>query len=152
MADGRIFTDYRPNCDTVPSGQWSEYNHRRGLQSTGVLQIQTDRSLAAMAAGHAGCVDTMVPELNKRVYTWQGGAQVVSQAVGIGTGRFYLPGQPELLNADPDVVAAATIPDSMLPGTFQPNPFLYAPAMTIPSVAGPVVPARRNRYSAPYGF
>lgn len=144
MADGRIFTDYRPNCDTV--------SNRQRLQRTGVQQIQTDRSLAAMAAGHAGCVDTMVPELNKRVYTWQGGAQVVSHTAGIGTGRFYLPGQPELLNADPDVVAAATIPDSMLPGTFQPNPFLYAPAMTVPSVAGPVVPARRNRYSAPYGF
>lgn len=145
MSDGRIFTDYRPNCNTI------EQNRRTDLQNTGLLHIQTDRSLAAMAAGHAGCVDTMVPELNKRVYSWHGGAQVVSQAAGIGTGRFYLPGQPELLNADPDVVAAATIPDSMLPGTFQPNPFLYAPMMTVPSVAGPVIPASRNRYSAPYG-
>jgi hypothetical protein len=153
MSDGRLFTNYKANCNMLPKklgGMWADYDRRMGLMNTGDLRIGTDRSLAAMSAGRAGCVDTMVPELNKRVYTWQGGVQGLAQPAGLGTGRLYLPGQPELMGADPDVVAAATIPDSMLPGTFQPNPFLYAPAMVMPSAAGPVVPAQRNRYSAPY--
>ena len=144
MADGRLFTDYRPNC-VRPTGD------RTQMIQTGAQMILTDRSLAAMSAGRVGCVDTMVPELNKRVYDWRSGVQGIAQRAGIGTGRLYLPGAPELMSADPDIVAAATIPDSMLPGTFQPNPLLYAPAMEIPVSATPVVPSVRNRYSAPYG-
>lgn len=155
MSDGRLFTNYRSSCSLLPQKQprhlWADFDRRADMLATGTLQVGTDRSLAAMSAGRAGCVDTMVPELNKRVYDWKSGVQGLAQRAGIGTGRLYLPGQPELMSADPDIVAAATIPDSMLPGTFQPNPFLYAPAMALPSTAGPVVPARHNRYSAPYG-
>lgn len=155
MSDGRLFTNYRSNCSLLPQKQprhlWGDFERRAGMLATGTLQAGTERSLAAMAAGRAGCVDTMVPELNKRVYDWRGGVQGLAQRAGVGTGRLYLPGQPELMSADPDVVAAATIPDSMLPGTFNPNPFLYAPAIAMPTASGPVVPARRNRYSAPYG-
>jgi hypothetical protein len=154
MSDGRLFTDYRSSCSHLPQklgGRWAEMDRKLQYMGTGALQIGTQRSLAAMAAGHAGCVDTMVPELNKRIYDWRGGVQALSHPAGIGTGRLYLPGRPELIGADPDIVAAATIPDAMLPGTFQPNPFLYAPTIPLPASATPVVPARQNRYSAPYG-
>jgi hypothetical protein len=154
MSDGRLFTNYRANCSLLPTklnGMWADYDRRMGLMNTGAIRVTADRSFAAMAAGRAGCVDTMVPELNKRVYDWQSGVQGLAHRAGVGTGRLYLPGQPELMSADPDIVAAATIPDSMLPGTYNPNPFLYAPALEMPSVATPVVPPRRNRYSAPYG-
>lgn len=154
MSDGRLFTNYKANCSLLPTklnGMWADYDRRMSLMNAGPMRVTMERSSAAMAAGRAGCVDTMVPELNKRVYTWQGGVQGLAQRAGVGTGRLYLPGQPELMSADPDIVAAATIPDSMLHGTFNPHPFLYAPTLEIPTVATSVVPARRNRYSAPYG-
>jgi hypothetical protein len=94
----------------------------------------------------------MVPELTKRIYTWDGGVSVLAHPVGIGAGRLYLPGRPDLATADPDVVARATIPDAMLPGTFSTNPASYV-AMSIPAEkrATAQLPAAYNRYAAPYG-
>ena len=130
--------------------------------NTGESRIATDRSTTVMRAGSVGCVDTMVPEFSKRVYAWngpatsglgmQGPVELVSQPVGLGTGRMYLPGQPGLIAGDPDALARATFPDSMMPGTFSPNPNAYMMGGVKPAtVASEVVGQARNTYSAPYG-
>ncbi len=155
MADGRLFTDYRANCVLVPQNTekpWTEHARHTLMQSTGIYTIAADRTMAAQRAGPTtgSCVDTMVPELHKRIYRWDGPmpqSVTLAQSVGIGTGRVYLPGRPDLITADPDSIAAATVPASMLPGTFMAQPALYG------SVAAPIATAGRaqNRYSAPYG-
>jgi hypothetical protein len=147
MADGRLFTDYRPNCDLLApkdGGVWADFERRAAMLKA---SSKTDRVLASMRAGSTNCVDTMVPELQKRVYQWNGPVAVgLSHAAGIGTGRLYLPTRLDLMTADPDLVAAETIPDSMLPGTYPVSGRLYgSPSMTT------TVPAKHNSYSAPYG-
>jgi hypothetical protein len=151
MADGRLFTDYRANCTLIPQNTnkpWTEYQRHTHLQSNGTFMIAAERNAAASrAASGANCVDTMVPELSKRVYRWDGLVeQGVSHAAGIGTGRMYLPGRTDLITADPDVVAAATFP--VIPGTYDVRKSLYGQTTATVATAGP---AQHNRYSAPYG-
>jgi hypothetical protein len=154
MADGRLFTNYRANCSLLPPLRgklWADYTRRDQMLQNGAVSIAADRSMLSLRAGASGCVDTMVPELRKRVYTWKGPIDMVSHPVGIGSGRMYLPGQTGLVVGDPDSLAYATIPDSMMPGTFSPNPHLYS-AAPVASMGAPVaVPAQKNRYSMPYG-
>ena len=158
MADGRLFTDYRPACDLLaaktagPRG-YGEWERKRQMIATGMEAVARDRQVAiARAASLGGCVDTMVPELTKRVYAWNGPVvQSLSQPAGLGNGRLYLPGRTDLVVADPDVVAATTFPLSMLPGSFVPVANLYGPAVGGTAPAGTVGPARPNRYSVPYG-
>ena len=123
MADGRLFTDYRANCQLLPpmrGGPWADFDRRASMLISAESRITDDRRKAVLRAGtgFASCVDTMLPEIKKRVYAWNGpvGEKLV-EPVGLGTGRFYLPGRTDLLDADPDVVAMVTIPQSMLPGT-----------------------------------
>jgi hypothetical protein len=149
MADGRLFTDYRANCflmAPLSNKVWAEYDRNDRMKRNGAAHIATDRTMTIMQAGQTGCVDTMVPELTKKTYTWQGPIEVVSHPVGIGAGRMYLPGRRDLLSADPDVVAATTFP--AMHGTFSPNTPLY---MSGPVAAMPTLPNVRNRYSAPHG-
>ena len=148
MADGRLFTDYRPNCLAEQASP--SYKTKTYLQETGALQINTDRSLTVLRAGSTGCVDTMVPELTKRVCAWDGCVTLPAHKEGIGQGRLYLWQRPELVSADPDVVAKETI-SFPLPGTFPMNPSLYiaTPLSSTPAPASKI-PAT-NRYSAPYG-
>ena len=152
MADGRLFTDYRPNCSLLAPLSlltWDDYGRKRRMVTTGEVQAASDRSLLVLRGGAQGCVDTMVPELKKRIYTWAGPAGVVTaHPVGVGTGRMYLPGRPELATADPDVLAAATFP---MPGTFVPNPQLYSAAPLQRLAANRPVAGPRNRYASPYG-
>jgi len=149
MSDGRLFTDYRPNCELAGSPSNASYDSKSHLQSMGALQIKTDRSLTVLRAGSTGCVDTMVPESTKRVCAWDGCTTLPAHAGGIGQGRLYVWQRPELAGADPDVTAAATI-SFPLPGTFPASPDLYAagPSSRSPGTVGPAKP---NRYSAPYG-
>lgn len=137
MADGRLFTDYRPNCSLLLTGG------SRQMKAGGESAMRNDRGLAVRAAGQTGVVDTMVPELYKSVYTWNGGVRAMSHPVGIGTGRLYLPGRAaELIGADPDAVAVATFPEM---GTVFPS---YVEGLE--PAHGPVSTVRRNRYSAPH--
>jgi hypothetical protein len=152
MADARIFTDYRANCKLLPplhGGTWADYDRRAVMLNGGQGRIADERRKAVLRGGSSAssCVDTMVPELKKRVYAWNGpvGEKLV-QPVGVGTGRFYLPGRLDLLDADPDVVALATIPQSMLFGTHSAAGGSYV----IPTRHA-ILPPTKNRYSGPYG-
>jgi hypothetical protein len=152
MADARLFTDYRANCTLIPQNTdklWSEHQRHVHLQSNGAYMIAADRNAAVTRASSARCVDTMVPELSKRVYRWDGPVtqtQGISHPAGVGTGRLYLPGRTDLVGADPDIVAAATFP--VIPGTFEARKSLYGQVTVAVPTAGP---AQHNRYSAPYG-
>ena len=155
MSDGRLFTDYRPNCRMLaplPKGQAIDADllRKQQMQRTGIYAIAGDRSMTVLRAGSQGCVDTMVPELSKRVCGWDGCTTLPAHSIGIGQGRLYLPGRPGLATADPDTVAAMTFP---MAGTFSANPTLYMPNNNTATVsrAQLAVPARPNRYSAPYG-
>jgi hypothetical protein len=110
--------------------------------------ISADRSTTVLRAGSVDCVDTMVPELTKRVCTWNGCKTLPAHAAGIGQGRLYLPGRQDLVAADPDLLAAATAFDH---GTFSVNPNSYIAGSPFVPSAAIAVPARPNRYSAPYG-
>ena len=148
MADGRLFTDYRGNGTLLtPLGfrPFAEFERRGTMIATGDAATAGDRSIATLRAASTGCVDTMVPELDKRVYTNRSVERLPNHAVGIGSGRFYLPkSQSGLIGGDPDYLAAATFP--AIPGVFSANPNLYVPAPA--TVTKPVGPY--NRYSAPY--
>lgn len=152
MADGRLFTDYRANCQLLPpvrGGPWADFDRRASMLISAETRITDDRRKAVLRAGtaFASCVDTMLPELKKRVYAWNGpvGEKLV-EPVGLGTGRFYLPGRTDLLDADPDIVALVTIPPSMLPGTHSSAGGSFATPMR-----HAILPPVRNRFSAPYG-
>jgi hypothetical protein len=152
MADGRLFTDYRPNCDlmpSVPAGAWGDWERNQNMMQTGLIRIQNERSMTVLRAGSLQCVDTMVPELQKRVCSWNGCTTLPGHAVGIGSGRLYLPGSPQLAGADPDRTAQATFPE--MAGTFSANPQDYVlTRIPNPPLATVRTPTMKNRYSAPY--
>jgi hypothetical protein len=148
MSDGRLFTDYRPSCSLLGP---ADFDSKQRLQETGIHMISADRSTTVMRAGTVGCVDTMVPELSKRVCTWNGCKTLPAHSAGIGQGRLYLPGRQDLVAEDTDLLAAATAFDH---GTFSANPNSYMANLSLPWTkpsAIPAIPAKLNRYSAPYG-
>ena len=147
MADGRLFTSFKGRGCSTTEGV-SSYEQRQQMIQGGLQLMQTDRAITSWMAARKGvCVDTMVPELSKRVYRWDGpvGTRLAHPA-GIGTGRLYLPGRTDLITADPDVLAAATCP--FLQGPIPPS---QATSTSIPTARAAVLPSRYNRYSAPYG-
>lgn len=152
MADGRLFTDYRRSCSLLPPvgrGPWGDWERHQSMKRNGLVYINADRGATVMRAASHGCVDTMVPELTKRVYRWDGPVEYMSQPAGIGTGRSYLPGRTELVAGDPDVLAATTFPEMI--GTFSTNIGTYTALPGKPPVPVSAAPARVNRYSVPYG-
>uniref|UniRef100_A0A6C0DRV1 Uncharacterized protein n=1 Tax=viral metagenome TaxID=1070528 RepID=A0A6C0DRV1_9ZZZZ len=120
MADGRSFTDYRPRCLQYPlrvTGQFGEHDGRQKMIQGGD-QLMTDaQTLLQKKLGpvQGSCVDTMVPELYKRVCTWRGCTTVSGHYAGIGTGRIYIPDGAAAAD-DPDGLALATLPK--VPNTF----------------------------------
>lgn len=155
MADGRLFTDYGSQCRGAQPKQGNpgfeaSFDDKQRKQQTGEILMKADRSLTVMRGGiMGGCVDTMVPELTKRVCGWDGCRTLMSHPAGIGQGRLYLPGRKDLVAGDPDVLAAATAFDF---GTFSQNPHLYVAAGVVPVSPAAVIQTRTaNRYSAPYG-
>ena len=149
MADGRLFTDYRGNCTTLAplsNDTWADFNRKQAMVKDGRHQIMADRRIAFARGASVDCVDTMVPEVANRVYTWNSASVLPTAAgsVGIGTGTLYLPTYPSLVEADPDVIASTTFP--VIPGTMKPM------TVSIPTGRPPAVTGRpRNRYAAPYG-
>jgi hypothetical protein len=120
MEDGRLFTDYRPRCLQYPlkvTGVWGEHDGRQQMiQKTDSLMEEARNMLQGKVAPVKGsCVDTMVPELYKRICTWKGCETVPGHYAGIGTGRVYVPDSANA-SEDPDGLALATIPP--MPNTF----------------------------------
>ena len=120
MEDGRLFTDYRPRCLQYPlkvTGVWGEHDGRQKMvQSTDILMDEARELLTRKVAPVKGsCVDTMVPELYKRVCTWKGCETIPGHYAGIGTGRVYVPDLAGSVD-DSDALAKATIPK--MPDTY----------------------------------
>ena len=143
MADGRLFTDYRANCQLAYGP--NTFERKEKMQKTGVHAMHGDRKRTLEIAATTGCVDTMVPELTKRVCDWNGCRTLASEPLGIGQGRLYWPGTQV---DDPDAMAARVrVPNSFLAHA---SLGLYTPAPPAYNQGVPVVPMKPNRYSAPY--
>ena len=121
MDDGRMFTDYRPRCNQYPvktAGQWGEHTGRQNMIHESDVLMEEARTLLQNKATPVkdSCVDTMVPELYKRVCTWRGCETVPGHYAGIGTGRVYIPNASGAAE-DSDGLAKATLPN--IPNTFE---------------------------------
>ena len=93
MTDGRIMTDYRPRCQqyaVAASGAFGEDARRRMIHGADELMMAA-REMNNRKNTAVSCVDTMVPELYKRVCTWKGCKVIPGNFQGIGTGRIYIP-------------------------------------------------------------
>lgn len=120
MEDGRMFTDYRPRCAQYPlklTGQFGEHEGRQKMIGGADQLMEEARHLLQKkaAAVKGSCVDTMVPELYKRVCTWKGCETIPGHYAGIGTGRIYIPNAAKAAD-DADGLSQATIPT--MPNTF----------------------------------
>jgi len=120
MEDGRLFTDYRPRCLQYPmklAGKWGEHDGRQKMiEASDTLMDEARHLLTRKVAPVKGsCVDTMIPELYKRVCTWKGCETIPGHYAGIGTGRIYVPDASNSVN-DSDTLAKATIPT--MPDTY----------------------------------
>jgi len=107
MADGRIMTDYRPRCFQYPVAAAQAFgdNEYRNRMVHGAQELMAAaRAMNNRKNTSTDCVDTMVPELYKRVCTWKGCKTVPGNFQGIGTGRIYIPsaesssGNPQALS------------------------------------------------------
>lgn len=118
MADGRVLTDYRPRCyqyPTVAAAEFGDNDVRMRMTHGADVLMQQARDLNNRKVTSLNCVDTMVPELYKRVCTWKGCKTVPGNFQGIGTGRIYIPSIYKSASA-PQALSDATIPRA--PGTF----------------------------------
>ena len=118
MADGRVMTDYRPRCyqyPTVAAAEFGDNDVRMRMTHGAEVLMQQARDLNNYKVTSQNCVDTMVPELYKRVCTWKGCKTVPGNFQGIGTGRIYVPSIYKSASA-PQALSDASIP--MAPGTF----------------------------------
>jgi hypothetical protein len=110
MGDGRTFTDYRPRCYQYPlkAAQAFGDNEYRNRMVHGADELMAAaRELNNRKTTATSCVDTMVPELYKRVCTWQGCKTIPGHHAGIGVGRVYV---PSAAGADPQLQSDVTIP------------------------------------------
>lgn len=118
MADGRLMTDYRPRCSQYPvaaAQAWGVEEYRKRMTHGADELIAAARELNNRKVTAVSCVDTMVPELYKRVCTWEGCKTIPGNFQGIGTGRIYIPSLSGSA-ADPQTLSDATIPS--MPMTF----------------------------------
>jgi hypothetical protein len=118
MSDGRMVTDYRPRCYQYPTAAAQAFgdNGVRTRMTHGAKELmEAARALNNRKATSVSCVDTMVPELYKRVCTWKGCKTVPGNFQGIGTGRIYVPSL-EGSAANPQALSDASVP--AIPLTF----------------------------------
>lgn len=121
MSDGRLLTDYRPRClqyARVASGQWGNDARQRMIHGADEL-MEIARQMNNRKVLPTSCVDTMVPELYKRVCTWKGCKTVPGHYTGIGTGRIYLP-EAEHAAKEPQYLSDISVPK--IPLTFDRQP------------------------------
>jgi hypothetical protein len=100
-------TDYRPRCFQYPVAAAQAFgdNEYRNRMVHGAQELMAAaRAMNNRKNTSTDCVDTMVPELYKRVCTWKGCKTVPGNFQGIGTGRIYIPstesssGNPQALS------------------------------------------------------
>lgn len=112
MMDGRLFTDYRPRCHqySVKAAQtWGDNAYRQRMIHGADELMEIARQMNNRKATAKTCVDTMVPELYKRVCTWQGCKVVPGNHTGIGVGRIYVP-SVESAADDPQMLSDVSVP------------------------------------------
>jgi len=122
MADGRIMTDYRPRCFQYPVAAAQAFgdNEYRNRMVHGANELMdAARQMNNRKNTAISCVDTMVPELYKRVCTWKGCKVIPGNFQGIGTGRVYIPTATGLAAA-PQQLSDRTVP--RIPGTYPRQP------------------------------
>jgi hypothetical protein len=151
MADGRIFSDYRPKCASYPvaaCGTWGDNETRKRMTHGATELMNASRSIISAKVAPSSCVDTMVPELYKRVCTWQGCKTIPGHYAGLGTGRVYVPSSA---GADPVLSSKLNVPP--IPGTFSPVSTGIPNNCYVPDVNTIVESRDRTRlYSAPRSF
>lgn len=121
MADGRLMTDYRPRCyqyAVAANGQWGTQEARQRMINGAQELMTVARDLNNRKVTPTKCVDTMVPELYKRVCTWQGCKTIPGNFQGIGVGRIYVPSASGI--TDPQALSDSTMPE--IPLTFARQP------------------------------
>lgn len=112
MLDGRLFTDYRPRCHQYPvkaAAAWGGNEYRERMVSGADELMEAARQMNNRKVTATSCVDTMVPEMYKRVCTWKGCKVVGSNPAGVGTGRIYVP-SVESAADDPQTLSDVSIP------------------------------------------
>ena len=127
MADGRLMTDYRPRCHQYAVSAamtWGDNESRERMTHGAEELMEVARQANNRKVLATSCVDTMVPELYKRVCTWRGCKTVPGNHVGIGTGRIYVP-EAEGAAADPQVLSDVSVPK--LPQTWARQPLVFLP-------------------------
>ena len=158
MADGRIMTDYRPRClqyATAANQAWGDNDARIRMTHGADELMNVARQVANRKNTATRCVDTMVPELYKRVCTWKGCKTIPGNFQGIGSGRIYVPSASDAAN-DPQTLSDISIP--RIPSTFSRQPprmgshcAINDPETTW-SIKGPAASgssAKSHPYSAP---
>jgi len=118
MADGRSYTDYRPRCESYPvkaAGVWGQHDARQRTIADAESFMRGANQILNTKMGAHKCVDTMVPELYKRVCTYDGCHTIEGHYAGIGTGRIY---RPSLSSEAADSQALAYGNTAPLPHTF----------------------------------
>jgi hypothetical protein len=118
MADGRVLTDYRPRCFQYPTAAAAAFGgdeYRTRMIHGADELMAAARELNNRKVTSVSCVDTMVPELYKRVCTWKGCKTIPGNYQGIGTGRIYVPSASGAAS-DPQALSDMTVPT--LPQTF----------------------------------
>jgi hypothetical protein len=145
MADGRLFTDFRPTCSSYPvaaCGTWGDNETRLRMTNGASDLMNAGRSMISAKVDPSSCVDTMVPELYRRVCTWKGCKTIPGHFAGIGTGRVYV---GSAAGVDPATSSKLSVPP--LPGTF---PRMGLPPTDCSFVGGNEIRGGRiNSYSAP---
>lgn len=122
MSDGRLMTDYRPRCHQYAVSAamtWGDNESRTRMIHGAEELMEVARQANNRKVLATSCVDTMVPELYKRVCTWRGCKTVPGNHMGIGTGRIYVP-DAEGAAADPQVLSDVSVPK--LPQTWARQP------------------------------
>lgn len=161
MADGRLFTDYRPRCvmqyQYRHQGSDSSYAYRQHLIRSASDIMQNQRDAALQAAARAPCVKpynqgTMLPESSKFVCNASTCKVVAGDPSGLGTGRNYgespaQAGAREAFLSQQDALQAraahraayeSRAPDGLLPGASA-DLGLPGARSTVPSGAAPAL-------------
>jgi hypothetical protein len=119
MADGRIMTDYRPRCfqySTQAAAAFGGDDYRTRMIHGADELMAAAREVNNRKVTSVNCVDTMVPELYKRVCTWKGCKTLPGNYQGIGTGRIYVPSAAGSA-ANPQALSDISVP--AIPLTYQ---------------------------------